>query len=139
MPSRHILVVDPDQASRLIAKQALSNYFHVVTLSSSVEAIAYCKVNAPDIVLINATLCVSLDCIDLLMALRKYAPSFRAFVTTSFITDDRIALVKHAGFEGVLKKPLNLENPIFLLSHVVNGNEGMKRVHWQVERRKVQG
>ncbi len=71
------------------------------------------------------------------MALRKYAPSFRAFVTTSFITDDRIALVKQAGFEGVLKKPLNLENPIFLLSHVVRATDEIKRVHWEVERRKA--
>jgi CheY-like chemotaxis protein len=133
MTSRHILVVDPDQASRLIAKQALSTYFHVVTLSSRVEAIAYCKVNSPDIVLINATLCVSMDCIDLLVALRKYAPSFRAFVTTSFMTEDRVTLLKQAGFEGVLRKPLNLENPVFAISTTVAAGGGRWPFRWQAK------
>jgi CheY-like chemotaxis protein len=111
MKFKNILVVDPDLASRIIAKHLLRNRFTVTTLSSAREALSFITSVNPDLILINVTLIVSMDCIDLLHDIRKMRPdiSFFTMATTSFIDAKRIELLERAGFDGIIHKPLTRE------------------------------
>lgn len=141
MESKKILVVDPDQLSRFIVKHSLSSGFHVTTLSSAQEAIAFIKCQSAAILLINVTLVQHMDCIDLLHQLISISPpgTFRAFATTSYITKDRIQRLLISGFEGVLLKPITLSKVEYALSPdcVAGGTSSTARRNVITEIRKT--
>jgi CheY-like chemotaxis protein len=121
MKFENILVVDPDPASRIIAKHLLRNRFTVTTLSSAREALSFITSVNPDLILINVTLIMSMDCIALLRDIRKMRPEFFfvSVATTSFIDTKRILLLEHSGFDGIIHKPLTqdkLDRFIYTLS-----------------------
>jgi CheY-like chemotaxis protein len=111
METEHILVIDSDQVSRVIAKRSLKSRYVVTTLSSAREAIAFVSCHSPSLILINVTLVMSMDCVRLFREIIKVRPdlNFRAYATTSHIDEKRIRVLKAVGFDGVLHKPLTLE------------------------------
>jgi CheY-like chemotaxis protein len=112
-----ILFVDDIQVDRFVAKKILQDDFHVITLSSAVEAIAFAGSHPFDVALINVMLQYDLDCIALLRKLKLLSQTpFIAIAITCHIDEYRHDQVIRNGFEAVMHKPLNKSRFLQLIS-----------------------
>lgn len=104
----HILVVDDLITDRFIVKKILQPEYHVTTLASAREAMAFASTRPFDIAILNVMLKDDLDGIDLLQDLREMkGPSFQAFAITCHVDDRRATLLLDSGFVEILKKPFD--------------------------------
>lgn len=113
----HILVVDDLITDRFIVKKMLQPEYHVTTLASAREALAFAATRPFDIAILNVMLKDDLDGIDLLLDLREMkGPAFQAFAITCHIDDRRASLLLDSGFVEILKKPFDKDHFTRLLA-----------------------
>lgn len=107
----HILVVDDLTTDRFIVKKMLQPEYHVTTLASAREALAFASTRPFDIAILNVMLKDDLDGIDLLLDLREMkGPAFQAFAITCHVDDRRASLLLDSGFVEILKKPFDKDH-----------------------------
>jgi CheY-like chemotaxis protein len=114
MKKTTILIVDPEENSRLLLKEFLqvvfheSQEFHFLYSSSGYEALNLCNKYSISLILTEIRL-KDLDGLELTRKIKKRFPSIPIIIQTALITDDLAASVKDSGADNYLIKPLNFE------------------------------
>jgi CheY-like chemotaxis protein len=105
-----VLAVEDLQSDRLIIKKELGPEFHVTTLSSENEAIAFANVHEFDVALINLMLREDLDGVRLLKKLKQIRQNdFWPIAITCYVDPSRYSIAMNAGFQAVMMKPFDLQ------------------------------
>lgn len=105
-----ILLIDDEKVELFIAKKILSSEFQTEGFNYVSEALEWAKNNSFDILLSDYYLDKNLDAQKALqMLVDLKGKTFKAFVLTNYVDNNKIAELKAAGFEGVIEKPLTLD------------------------------
>jgi DNA-binding NtrC family response regulator len=104
-------MVDDEPIELFLSKRFLEKEFQVEGFNSIPDAMQWAKSHSFEILISDYYLGGGLHAHDLLNDLIKLKGKvFRAFVITNFIDASKTAELKKAGFDGILEKPISLEN-----------------------------
>lgn len=105
-----IVIVDDEQLDLFITKKLLGPAYQVEGFTSLEEATKWAKDNSFDVLLSDYYLSSGLQAPDVLRSLRSVSgTSFRAMVLSNHIDEHQAELLKKAGFDGILEKPITIE------------------------------
>ena len=111
IPFVKIVILDDESLDLFVAKKLLNLEFQAEGFTTQAEVMGWAKDNSFDVALIDYYLTPTVLAPDVLKELRTLkGNSFRAFVLSNYVDDNQVRQLKEAGFEGVIVKPLTLEN-----------------------------
>ncbi len=104
----HILIVDDDLISVILMKEYLQSLnVKISEVKNGLEAVKFCKNNnLPDLIITDILMPV-MDGFTELKELRKICPDIKVVAQTAFVTTEKIAEIKMAGFNAFVTKPYN--------------------------------
>lgn len=108
LKSSSVLIVDDQLLSVIVLKRILAEHFNVITANSGEEAIEVCKINAPDIILLDITM-GGMSGIEMCLKLKTTPESqdIPVIFVTSF--ENQETACWEAGAVDFVKKPINPE------------------------------
>jgi PAS domain S-box-containing protein len=127
-----ILIMDDEEAIRIIASLALSELgYTVATAQNGIEAIklyedAHNAGEKFDAVIIDLTIPGSMGGQEAIEKLRKFDPNIRAIVSSGFFEDPVLSDFRKYGFCGYVPKPYNIPQLTQVLREVLTESEVLK-------------
>lgn len=107
--SERILVVDDDDLQRHIANEFLAQLgYSVVRASSGEEALACCKSQDFDLVILDMIMGEGMDGLETYIEICKMTPGMKAIITSGFSESGRVKEAQRLGAGPYLKKPYQL-------------------------------
>lgn len=105
-----ILLVDDEPLELFISKRFLGMEHKVEGFGSLPDALLWAKDNSFDVLVSDYYLGSTTHATDVLRELIALkGKTFKSFVLTNHVDDDKIAELKAAGFERVIEKPLSMD------------------------------
>ena len=106
-----IVILDDESLDLFVAKKLLSLEFQVEGFTAIPEFLEWAKGNSFDVALIDYYLTPTELAPDVLKDLRAVkGDDFRAFVLSNYVDDNQVKQLKAVGFEGIIYKPITLDN-----------------------------
>ncbi|HEY3404838.1 MAG TPA: response regulator [Ohtaekwangia sp.] len=106
-----IVILDDESLDLFVAKKLLGLEFQAEGFTTIPEFIAWAKDNHFDVALIDYYLTPTVLAPDVLKELHTVKrDKFKAFVLSNYVDDNQVKQLKAVGFDGVIYKPLTLEN-----------------------------
>jgi response regulator RpfG family c-di-GMP phosphodiesterase len=106
-----ILIVDDEPLELFLSKRFLGMEYKTEGFNTLTDALQWAKSNPFDILVSDYYLGGNTHANDVLKALEEVkGKTFKSFVLTNHIDDDKKTALIAAGFNGVIEKPLSLEN-----------------------------
>jgi len=106
-----IVILDDESLDLFVTKKLLSLEFQAEGFTTKEEVMNWAKDNAFDVALIDYYLTPTVLAPDVLKDLRTLkGDTFKAFVLSNYVDDSQVKQLKEVGFEGVIFKPLTLDN-----------------------------
>jgi DNA-binding NarL/FixJ family response regulator len=105
-----ILVIDDEQLDLFISKKLLSLEFEVEGFISIPQAVRWAQTNSFDVLLSDYYLGTNLygyDALKELVAVK--GKTFKSFVVSNHIDESQAKVLRDAGFNGIIEKPLTIE------------------------------
>ena len=108
-----VLIVDPDEHSRLLLEETFqmmsqnSENYQVLSTSSAKEAIHFCHEYKIELIFTEIYL-KDMDGWQLIQKINELYPSIPIIVQTSVITDDIAKMVRNAGADSYIAKPIHI-------------------------------
>lgn len=105
-------MLDDESLDLFVAKKLLSLEYQAEGFTTVEEILAWAKDNIFDVALIDYYLTPTILAPDVLKALRSVRSDlpFKAFVLSNYVDDNQVKQLKECGFDGVIFKPLTLDN-----------------------------
>lgn len=106
-----ILVVDDEPFELFISLRILRMEYKAEGFNTLPEALEWAKHNEFDVLVSDYYLKDHQSAHDVLKAMREAkGNTFKSIVVTNFVENDKLSELKGAGFDGVIEKPLTLDN-----------------------------
>ncbi|MBS3771809.1 MAG: response regulator [Bacteroidales bacterium] len=108
-----VLIVDPDEYSRLLLEetfQMMAHYskkYQVLSTASGKEAIHFCHAYKIELIFTEIRL-KDMDGWQLIQKIKELYPSIPIIIQTAVITDDIERMVGNSGADSYLAKPINI-------------------------------
>lgn len=105
-----VLIVDDEELDLFISSKLVSLEYDVEGFTSVKAAAAWAKVNDFDVALIDFYLGPGVfanTMLSELIALK--GKSFKSFVVSNYVDDAQVSVLRNAGFDDIIYKPLTLE------------------------------
>ncbi|MBN2457539.1 response regulator [Candidatus Woesearchaeota archaeon] len=118
-----ILVVDDSKFMRNIIKETLVQigYGQILTASTGTDALEICKLNMPDLILLDVNM-VDMDGITLLKQIIEFNPDAKCVMVSAIDQVKVIELAKKIGAVDYLKKPFDADELVQVV-HKVLGDD----------------
>ena len=105
-----ILLIDDEPLELFLSKRFLEMAYSVEGFGTLDDALLWAKGNAFDVLVSDYYLGGSTHAPDVLRELVALkGKTFKSFVLTNHVDEEKIAELKAAGFDGVIEKPLSIE------------------------------
>jgi CheY-like chemotaxis protein len=105
-----VLVVDDVQEQRDLAADMLEKLnYHVTTVSSGEEAIAYLHDHSVDLIVLDMIMAPGIDGLDTYRSVLKVRPKQKAIIVSGFSESDRVHDAQARGAGAYLSKPYTME------------------------------
>ena len=106
-----ILLVDDDEAVRLVTSRMLKMYgYEVLVARDGMEAVGFFEQHQHDILMVVMDMMMpELNGIETYNVLKKMKPSVRVLVVSGFFTPENKEMLMEAGVRGMLPKPYDAE------------------------------
>jgi PAS domain S-box-containing protein len=120
-----ILVMDDDDAVRMVISQILTGYgYQILCATSGNEAIqlyndAFQDDNSFDVVIMDLTIPGGIGGREVVKLLKDVDPSIKAIVTSGYSNDPIMSQYKEFGFAGVIAKPFIIDDLISVIDQVM--------------------
>ncbi|MCD6518951.1 MAG: response regulator [Anaerolineae bacterium] len=127
MSKPKILVVDDDPGiCETMMDILMLEGYHVQVASQGEEAIAKCREEKYDVILLDIRM-PGLDGVETLKEIKRISPSVRVIMITGYEVGELAARAMEEGAEAVFRKPLDVATflPVLLASDDVSGIFGM--------------
>lgn len=106
-----ILVVDDEPFELFISLRILRMEYQAEGFNTLPEALEWARHNTFDILVSDYYLKDHQSAHDVLKAMREAkGNTFKSIVVTNYVENDKLSELKGAGFDGVIEKPLSLDN-----------------------------
>lgn len=109
-----VLIVDPDEYSRLLLEEMLhmmtqeSESYQILSTSNGNEAISFCNEYRIDLILVEIYL-KDMEGRELIQKIKEIYSSIPIIIQTAVITDDTEKMVRNAGADSFIAKPFELK------------------------------
>ncbi len=106
--SESILVIDDDAALREMAAELVSSLgYHVDTVASGREAVAWLQENSADLLLLDMIMEPDCDGLETYREIIKSEPDQKAIIVSGYSSTDRVIKTQSLGAGALVKKPYN--------------------------------
>jgi CheY-like chemotaxis protein len=107
---RHVLIVDDEPQLRDIAEKMLTGCgYHVSTVSSGEEAVAFTRNNSVDLLIIDMLMEPGINGRQTYEQILEHRPNQKAIIASGFSENEDIKITLQLGAAGFIKKPYTLE------------------------------